>query len=274
MDRLIRYGYRLFIVLCFTFIFAPILALVVFAFNDNRFPSLPWKGFTLKWFSQIIHDSSISAAALNSLLVALCTAVIATVLGGAAAYCVTRWEFKGKSAYLGIVAAPPCIPLIILGLALLMYFKQIGLSGSLLAVIISHAVLASPFALGIVRMRLAEMDPNIEQAAWNLGANEWSAIRTIILPQAGPAFVAAFLLSMTVSWDEFIISWFVSGFNETLPVHIWNTFSAHVSAEVNAIGTVAFVLSIALVIVAQLLFFRYGRRGRRSPSFEEGEGNA
>jgi spermidine/putrescine transport system permease protein len=147
--------------------------------------------------------------------------------------------------------------LLILGLALLIFLRQLQLAGSLPAVIISHTIIAAPFAFGIVRLRLAELDPHLEQAAWNLGANEWDAIRAVVLPQAAPALVAAFLLAMTVSWDEFIIAWFVSGLQITLPVYIWTSFQAEISTAVNAIGTIVFAVSITFVLIAELVLFRH-----------------
>ncbi len=157
-DRLIGIGFKLYIVLGFAFIFAPIVSLMVFAFNEDRFPSLPWKGFSTKWFEAVFATPEFTNALKNSLVVGGIVAVIATFLGGTAAYFLNRWDFKGKGVYLGIAVLPPCIPLVILGLALLIYLKEIGLSGSLTSVVISHVVLASAFALGIVRMRLTEMD--------------------------------------------------------------------------------------------------------------------
>jgi spermidine/putrescine transport system permease protein len=263
-DRALAILSRVYIGLAFAFIFAPIVTLVIFAFNENRFPSLPWTGFSLDWFRTILADEAVRAATRRSLIVAMSVATLATILGASAAYFVTRWDFAGKNAYLGIIVAPPCIPLIILGLALLIFLRQLHLTGSLLSVIISHTVIASPFAFGIVRLRLAELDPHLEQAAWNLGANEWSAIRTIVLPQALPALVAAFLLAMTVSWDEFIVAWFVSGLQITLPVYIWTSFQAEISTAVNAIGTIAFAVSITFVLLAEFLLFRGERERERA----------
>lgn len=258
IDKLVGGFFRVYAILLFIFIFAPFVTLVAFAFNTSRFPYLPFQGFTLDWFRSL-NDPAIIAAFGNSMLVAIITACIATPLGCAAAYFLNRWSFRGKNAYLAFIVAPPCIPLIIVALTLLLYLRQIGLSKTLLAVIVSHVVLAAPFAFGVMRLRLAEIDPDLERAAWNLGANEWTAIRTIVLPQALPAMIAAFLLSMSVSWDEFIISWFVSGLDITLPVYLWNRFQGQISAQINAIGSVAFFVSILLVIGAELLIFRPGR---------------
>jgi len=262
-ERLIKYGFRLYIVLGFAFIFAPILSLMVFAFNEDRFPSLPWRGFSTRWFAAVFETPEFTSALKNSLVVGAIVAVIATFLGGTAAYFLNRWNFRGKGVYLGIAVLPPCIPLVILGLALLIYLKEIHLSGSLTSVVISHVVIASAFALGIVRMRLTEMDPTLEQAAWNLGSSQWRAIKEVVLPQALPAIVAALLITMAVSWDEFIISWFVSGLDVTLPVAIFNELQGQVSARINAIGTIVFGVTIFLVVLAQLALFVWAKTGSR-----------
>jgi spermidine/putrescine transport system permease protein len=269
VDRLIGIGLRVYIVLGFAFIFAPIVSLMVFAFNEDRFPSLPWKGFSTRWFDAVFSTGDFTSALSNSLVVGAITAAIATFLGATAAYFLNRWNFRGKGVYLGIAVLPPCIPLIILGLALLIYLKEIGLSGSLKSVVVSHVVLASAFALGIVRMRLTEMDATLEEAAWNLGSSQWRAIREVVLPQAAPAILAALLITMAVSWDEFIIAWFVSGLDVTLPVAIFNELQGQVSARINAIGTIVFGVTITLVVVAQLILFVWAKTGRRRTGFED-----
>lgn len=261
-DRLVMLGFRVYTVLAFVFIFAPFVTLIVFAFNESRFPYLPWQGFTTKWFSALT-DPQVISVIKNSLIVGFASASIAAPIGCAAAYFVNRWNFRGKNAYIGFIVAPPCTPLIILALVMLIYLRELGLAKTLFSVVLSHVVLTAPFAFGIMRIRLGDLDPDLEQAAWNLGASEWRAVQTVILPQAGAAAVAAFLLSMVVSWDEFIIAWLVSGLDVTLPVYLWVKFQGQISAHVNAIGTLAFSVSIAIVIVVEFLIFRAGRRYRR-----------
>jgi len=260
-DRLVSLGVWIYLSLAFLFIFAPFATMIVFAFNESRFPYLPWQGFTLQWFSAL-SDPQVISVIKNSLIVGVASACIATPIGCAAAYFVNRWNFRGKNAYIGFVVAPPCTPLVILALIMLIYFRQLGIPKTLLAVVLSHVVLTAPFAFGVMRLRLADLDPNLEQAAWNLGASEWRAIWTIILPQSSAAVAAAFLLSMVVSWDEFIVAWLVSGLEVTLPVYLWVKFQGQISAHVNAIGTLAFVVSISFVILAEFLIFRAGRKYR------------
>ncbi|MCY1454675.1 sulfate ABC transporter, permease protein [compost metagenome] len=126
---------------------------------------------------------------------------------------------------------------------------------------IAHIVMCAPFAMAVIRMRLAQMDPILEAAAWNLGASQWKAMRHVILPFAAPSIFAALFVTMAVSFDEFAVAWFVSGLNETVPVRILNTLQGQVSPTINAIGSLVFVTSMLLVILAQLLLMR-----RRKPA--------
>lgn len=264
-DRLIGLGFRLYIGLGFLFIFAPIVTLIVFSFNADRYPSLPWKGFTTSWYRDVLNDSDVIDSFTNSLKVGAIVAGISTFLGSTAAYFLNRWEFRGKGVYLGIAVLPPTIPLIILALALRIFFREITVfSETLSAVVISHVVIATAFAMGIVRMRLSEMDPALEEAAWNLGASQWRTIREVVLPQALPAIVASLLITMAVSWDEFVIAWYVSGFDTTLPVQIFNLFQGQVSPRINAIGSIVFAMTVTLVLAATLFAAVIGRKGRRS----------
>lgn len=265
-DRILALLLRSYVVLLFIFIFAPFFVLILFAFNKSRFPYLPWQGFSLDWFRSL-QDPAILAAFQNSLIVALVSACIAAPIGCAAAYFVNRWEFSGKNVYLGLALSPPCIPLIVLALTFLIYFRELGISKTLGAVVVAHVVISCPFAFGVMRLRLAALDPDLEKAAWNLGASEWMAIRTILLPQAMSASIAAFLLSMSVSWDEFTIAWFVSGLDITLPVYLWNSFQGQISAQINAIGSVAFLVSILLVATTEILIF-----SRRHGSTKQAQG--
>ena len=167
---------------------------------------------------------------------------------------------------------PPTIPVIILGLAMLIFMSRTGLYGSLHSVIISHVVYCIPFAMALIRLRLAQMDSDLEAAAWNLGAGEWRALWDVVLPFTFPAIASALFLTMAVSFDEFAIAWFVSGFSETLPVRILVLLQREVSPKVNAIGSIVFIISMTLVIAAQLLLMmRQPNLGARA---RQGRGGA
>ena len=139
---------------------------------------------------------------------------------------------------------------------MLAWLGRMGLSGTLVGIIIAHTVMGAPFAMAICRLRLQSMDPALEAAAWNLGASQWSAMRHVVLPFCLPALISAYCLTAAVSFDEFIVSWFVSGLNKTVPVMILEILQGNVDPQINAIGTVVFMTSISLVIVAQVMIFK------------------
>ena len=252
VDRIINWLLRGYIVVALLIVFAPIITSFVFSFDANRYAAIPWGGFSTKWYQAAFADPDLASGFRNTVIVGLCTSVIATVIGFATAYTDYRYRFFGKNVYLALALLPPTIPVIILGLAMLVLMSRTGLYGSLQSVIISHVVYCIPFAMALIRLRLAQMDPDLEAAAWNLGAGEWRALREVILPFTFPAIAAAMFLTMAVSFDEFAIAWFVSGFNETLPVRILVLLQREVSPKVNAIGSIVFIISMTLVMLAQL----------------------
>ncbi|EMM9105127.1 binding-protein-dependent transport system inner membrane protein [Pseudomonas putida TRO1] len=254
--RVINFMLRSFVVLVFLFILTPIIGSFVFSFNVDRFPSLPLGGFSLRWYEAIAADPQVWQAFNNSLVVGVVVSLVSTLLGFTAAYTDFRYHFFGKSVYMALALLPPTIPVVILGLAMLAFLSRIGLSGELYTVMICHIVMCSPFAMAVIRMRLAQMEPQLEAAAWNLGASQWQAMRYVILPFTAPSIFAALFVTMAVSFDEFAVAWFVSGLNETVPVRILNTLQGQVSPTINAIGTIVFITTITLTIVAQVLLMR------------------
>ena len=240
--------------LVFAFIFAPILFSLIFSFNSQRFPTIPLGEFTTQWYAKIFADPDVWEAALNSLIVSVSTAVIATFLGFCTAYSDFRYNFRFKGPYLALILLPPTIPLIIMALAMLAWLSKLGVSGQLYSIILAHSVLTAPFAMAIIRLRLHQMDPDLEAAAWNLGGTEWQTMRHVILPFCAPAIVSALCLTAAVSFDEFAIAWFVSGLNKTIPVVILEIVQGNIDPQVNAIGTFVFLTSMTLVILAQVIF--------------------
>lgn len=255
-NPLIDWALRLYVVLCFAFIFAPIAASFVFSFNEDRFPSLPLGGFSTQWYELVAADPLVWEGLRNTLITGVSVSVIATALGFGAAYTDFRYKFFGKPFYLALALLPPTIPVVILGLAMLAFLSRVSLSGQIHAVIIAHVVMCAPFAMAIIRLRLSQMDPSLEAAAWNLGASEWMALWKVILPFCRPAIFAALFITMAVSFDEFAVAWFVSGLNETLPVKVLGFLQGQVSPRINVIGTFVFVASMTLVILAQILLMK------------------
>jgi spermidine/putrescine transport system permease protein len=252
-ERTVRLALYAYILLAFVFIFAPIIASLVFSFNSDRFPSLPLGGFTTKWYETILSRPEILEAAKTSVIVALCASALSTFIGFCTAYTDYRYRFAFKQAYLALAMLPPTIPLIIMALAMLSWLAQIGLSGHIVSIIIAHTVLGTPFAMALVRLRLNDMDANLEAASWNLGASEWRAMWEVVIPFSKPSIIAALCLTAALSFDEFAVAWFVSGLNKTVPVVILEILQGNVDPQINAIGTFVFVISITLIVVAQVL---------------------
>lgn len=252
----IDWALKAYIVLALAFIFAPIAASFVFSFNVDRFPSLPLGGFSTVWYEAVANDPLVFEGLRNTLVVGAVVSVLSTLLGFGAAYTDFRYRFFGKSVYVALAMLPPTIPVVILGLAMLAFLSNISLSGAIHSVIIAHVVMCAPFAMAITRLRLSQMDKSLEAAAWNLGASEWMAMRHVIIPFCKPAIVASLMITMAVSFDEFAVSWFVSGLNETLPVKVLGFLQGQVSPRINVIGTFVFLVSITLVILAHILIMK------------------
>lgn len=261
LSRAFQYGW---LALLFGFIATPMVVIVVFSFDANRFPTLPWGGFSLHWHQAVLDDPMVAEAFANTLVVGLSTAVLSTVLGFAAAYVDYRYRFRGQTTFNLLMAIPPAVPATILGMAMLAFLSRLGLFGTVQAIVACHVVLATSFSMAIIRLRLGELGPEMEQAAWNLGASPVTAITRVVLPFCRPSLIAAFFLSAAVSFDEFMVAWFVGGVHETLPVRILNLLQGQVSPKINAIGTVVLAISLALVLVARR--FVGVRIGPRVPS--------
>jgi spermidine/putrescine transport system permease protein len=250
--RIAIWGLRLYLGAVFLFIFLPIAVSFIVSFNLDRFPTLPLGGFSTKWYEDIAADPTLPPAIRHTVVVGAIVALLSTLLGFGAAYTDFRYRFFGKTVYLALALLPPTIPVVILGLAMLVFLSQVGLVGAIHSVILSHVVLCMPFAMALIRLRLSQMDQSLEAAAWNLGASEWRAMREVILPFTLPAILSALFITMAVSFDEFAIAFFVSVFAETLPVRILAMFQGQVSPRINAIGSIVFTVTMVLVVLAQV----------------------
>lgn len=259
-ERVSGWILKAYLLVIFLFVFAPIIASVIFSFNSQRFPTIPLGSFSLEWYEKIFNDADVWTAARTSVIVAICTSVLSTCIGFATAYTDYRYQFRFKGLFLALALLPPTVPLIILALAMLAWFSKIGISGQISSIIFAHTVLCTPFAMAIIRLRLSQMDENLEAAAWNLGASQWATMRAVILPFARPAIIASLCLTAAVSFDEFAVAWFVSGLNKTIPVVILEIVQGNIDPQVNAIGTLVFVTSMTLVIIAQVLIMTSQKR--------------
>jgi spermidine/putrescine transport system permease protein len=246
----------LYLALIYGFIFLPVAVLVLFSFQDGRLPVPPLKGLTLKWYAQILNDNALMAALGNSLLVALLSSAIAVILGFLAAYGLARHRLPGSVLMRGLLIAPMTVSYLIIALGLLTVVNQAGLSPSLWITGIGHVVINLPLCFAILYASMGDHQKNVERAARDLGASEIQVIWLISAPMLLPSIIAAFFLSVTFSWDEFIIAFLLTRFEVTLPVEIWSMLRSGLSPATNAVGSLVFLISITILLALELLVFR------------------
>ena len=239
-------------VLYLVFIYLPVLFLPLFSFNDGIYVAFPLKGFTTRWYAEMVGNEALLQALKNSLMVGGTVAVIATVLGTMAARAFTRYRFAGRKPLFGIIVIPLVVPGIILGIALLVMSNRIGVELSLFTIGASHLLITTPFATLIMISRLEGFDPNLEEASQELGETGWMTFWRVTFPLALPGIVASLLLSFTESFDEFILAFFLSGTEATLPLYIWGQlrFPSRLPM-VLALGTAILVASFVVIAFAE-----------------------
>ncbi len=259
-QRIKAKGLRVYVALVYAFLFAPIVVLVLFSFNNSR-RNATWKGFTLKWYSALFGDSAVLDAFKNTMKVAIIATILATIFGSLAAYALTRYHFRGSSLYNGAIYVPLVIPEIVFGVALLSGFNAAGLGLSLKTVIISHVAFMVSFVIVVVRARMSGFDRALEEAAMDLGANEIQTFYLVTLPFMAPGIMAGALLAFVLSFDDFVITFFNSGVgNTTLPLKVYSMVKFGVTPEINAISV--FMLGISSLLL--LLTYRIQSGERRT----------
>ncbi|MEX3015200.1 ABC transporter permease [Gymnodinialimonas hymeniacidonis] len=259
----------IFAVLYLVFLYAPIVLLPIFAFNDGTVIAFPLRGFTWGWFAELANIPALHEATLNSLIIASSVAVLATCLGMFAARAATRYNFPLKGGIMGFIMLPLVLPEVIVAISLLVVLMQLGLETSIFTIILGHTLLCMPFAIAILQGSFAGLDQSLEEAAVDLGETRAGAFRLVILPLVVPGIIASLLICFIISLDEFIIAFFLSGNEPTLPVYLWGQlrFPARLPV-VMALGTILVALSIVLLIVADL----FRRRGLRKMGQQDAGG--
>jgi len=247
-------GIKLWTVAFFIYLYAPIVVLVVYAFNDSNRAQI-WRGFSTRWFAKAFGNDSIQSAAINSLIVATCATVVATTLATFAAIAIARGgNFKGRNVATGVITLPIIVPEIATAVATLSFFGVIGFQLGLLTIIIAHTVFCIPFAYLPIRARLEGMNESLEQAAGDLYATPWQAFRHVTLPLLWPGIVAGAMLAFIISIDDVIITMMVSGAGSTtLPLYIYGMIRQGITPEVNVISTVMLLISIVFISIYWLL---------------------
>lgn len=247
---------RLWIAGVMVFLYAPLIVLMVFSFNDSK-RNVVWKGFTLKYYEKALNNDGLIEALVNSLTIAALATVFSVVLGALAGLMLWRFRFPFKGTVEGAMSLPIIVPEICMGVAMLIFFAKIdwptGLPWplNLSAITIAHITFCFPFVALVVRSRMASFNREQEEAAKDLGASEWQTFRDVLLPHMKPGLVAGALLAFTLSLDDFVITFFTSGPDTvTFPVKVYSMVRFSVTPEVNAASTILILLTIALTAVA------------------------
>lgn len=251
----------LYVAIYFLFLYLPILLLPVFSFNDAATTTFPLAGFTTKWYASLWGNSVLLQAARNSLVVGVCVSLLSTILGICAARAITRYRFRGQRAAGGLIMAPLFLPEIIVAVSLLMIALQFGLQLSLVTVILGQVVFCIPYSMSVLISGFEGFDRSLEEASYDLGETAFGTFRRVTLPVVAPAIVSSLLVTFTISLDEFILAFFLSGTEPTLPVYIWGQlrFAAKLPG-VLALGSLMILASVALLTVAEVLRRRAERR--------------
>jgi spermidine/putrescine transport system permease protein len=242
--------------LIYGFIFLPVIVLILFSFQGTLFPIPPFNGPSLRWYGAVLGDDRLTNGLGHSVVLAIITSGIATLLGFLSAWGFARFHLPGSAFWRGVITLPLTVSYLIIGMGLLIFFNWLGIPKSLFAAGIGHVVINLPLCFAIIYSQMGDHQVNMERAARDLGASEWRVLTLITAPLLWPALFAGFFLSMTFSWDEFIIAFLLTRFDTTLPVEIWNMLRAGLNPKTNAVGALVFGISIVLAIVFELVALR------------------
>lgn len=217
-----RTGRYLYAVIYLVVLYVPILLIAVFSFSNAVYVAFPIRGWTFDWYAEMAASSGLLEALGNSLIVASIASLMSTTIGTFAALAVTRHQFVGRGAFSLLMLLPLALPVVVVGVSLLSVLMLAGFRLSLLTVALGHVIVCSPFAFGVMNSRLAGLNPDYELASSDLGEKPFMTFGRVTMPLALPGLIASILLTFTVSFDEFILSFFLSSNSPTLPVFMWS----------------------------------------------------
>ena len=244
--------------LVYVFLYAPILVVIVYAFNDSRIVQI-WQGFGVSWWGRTWSDPSISRALVLSLWTASLNALLATILGTAAAVGLRNLGRRTRNAFDAVMYTTLIVPEIVIAIASLLFFVTVGLPLGPLAIVLTHAVFNTSVVALVCRARLAGMDRSLEEASADLGATRWETFRRVTYPQMRPAILAGALLAFTFSFDDVVLSTFVSSpGSTTLPLRVFSELRFGLTPKANVVATSMLAITFTAIVTAQLLL----RRGR------------
>jgi spermidine/putrescine transport system permease protein len=244
---------RAYTALFFVFSFAPLAVVVLFSFNDERSLQV-FAGVSLRWYQDFFENDSLRGSLIASLEIAVVTMVVSTVLGTLLAFGLVRARTWFSPTANVLMLIPLVTPEIVAGVSALLLFTQLGMQLSLLTIMIAHVTFSISYVTVVVRARLSALNPEVEQAAMDLGATRWATFRLVVLPALWPAVLAAGLLVFALSFDDFVLSFFTTGESpQPLPVRIWSAIRFGVTPTINAIGSMMLAISLVAITLALVL---------------------
>ena len=242
----------------YLFLYAPLLVLIAFSFTPSEY-SVRWEGFTWHWYQAVWQNQHIQEALLVSLMVTIPAVAISTTIGTMTALALYRARFPGKTLLQNLLYIPLIMPSLVIGIALLLFFVAINLPLGILTIVLAHVAFSIPLTTLVILARMQRLDPRLEEAAMDLGADEWTTFWRITLPLLRPGIVAAALLAFPWSFNDFVITFFVAGVGaSTLPLRIYSMIRLGVSPMVNALGTLIVVIPLLVAILGTLVARRRG----------------
>ncbi len=243
---------RIYTFLVYVFIYVPILILIIFSFNTMKL-NLHWEGFTLSWYNVLFHDQQILLATRNTLMIAIVSTLVATLIGTMAALAMQRYRFPGYSASETMMYIPIVIPEVVMGISLLVFFGLIKFQLGLVTITLSHIAFNVPFVALVVRARLHGYDNSIDEAAMDLGADELTTFWRVTLPTIMPGVLSGAMLALTLSLDDYVITYFTAGpGSTTLPLRIYSMVRFIVTPEINALSTLWVLIVFVILAFGQI----------------------
>lgn len=266
---------KIYTALIFLFLYAPIFVLIVFSFNDTETSSRTvFSGFTLRWYERLFQDRYILEALLNTLIIAVVAALVSTILGTMAAVGINSMKRLPRKLMMNITNFPMVNPEIVTGVSMMLLFVAAakamgGRDLGMVSLIIAHVTFCLPYVILSVLPKLRQMNPNLYEAAQDLGCPPIRAFFKVVLPEIMPGIVTGMIMAFTLSIDDFVISYFTSGTKQTLPIYIYSMTRKRISPEINALSTVLFLCILVLLVIINV---RQAQDERRQKKAEKGRG--